>query len=135
MGGLLADVNIDGHVAAILRVLNGESLRELWKPVELPLLHFRQLGLSPDVPDDILWNVCQQQGILLITGNRNDDGPDSLEAAIRNYNFRSALPVFTLASPEDVVASRPYAERVASRLLEYIYDLDGVRGTGRLFLP
>jgi hypothetical protein len=135
MGGLLADANIDGHVVAILRVLNGEGLRELWEPVELPLLHFRQLGLTPDVADDVLWQVCQQRKILLITGNRNDDGPDSLEATIRIHNNPTALPVFTLATPEEVLANRAYADRVATRLLEYIYDIEGLRGTGRLFLP
>ncbi len=30
---------------------------------------------------------------------------------------------------------RAYAELVADRLLEYLYDMDNLRGVGRLYLP
>ena len=43
--------------------------------------------------------------------------------------------MFTLASAESVLGSRAYAERAAVRLLEYLYDLENLRGAGRLYLP
>jgi hypothetical protein len=69
------------------------------------------------------------------TANRHDEGPDSLEATIRALNVPSSLPVLTMAEPELVLASRDYAERVATQVLEYLVDLDHFRGVGRLFVP
>ncbi len=72
--------------------------------------------------------------MILITDNRNDDAPDSLNAAIRNFNT-SALPVFTIADLDKFGASRAYEERVVVALYDYLTRIDEVRGTGRLFLP
>ncbi len=54
---------------------------------------------------------------------------------MRAKNTATSLPVFTLANAERVFHSRDYAERVAVKLLEYLLDIDRVRGTGRLYLP
>jgi hypothetical protein len=79
--------------------------------------------------------VCQQHDILLITANRNDDGPDSLEATIHDLNNSLSLPVFTIANPELLLTSPDYAERVAIQVLEYLMTLDHLRGMGQLFIP
>jgi hypothetical protein len=79
--------------------------------------------------------VCQEQEFILITASRNDDGPDSLQFAIRTMNADHSLPVFTLANADQVLHSRTYAERVVERLLDYLIDIDNFRGTGRLYLP
>jgi hypothetical protein len=73
--------------------------------------------------------------VILITNNRNSDSPDSLEATIRRYNTAHSLPVFTIADLDKFRMNRSYAERVLERLLEYLLEIEGVRGTGRLFLP
>jgi hypothetical protein len=135
MAGLLADVNIEGHVGALLRILQSNDWRELWLAVEMPLRNFSEFGLTADVPDALLWHVCQRHELVLITSNRNNAGADSLEATIRAHNAPGSLPVFTLASAEAVLNSRAYADRAAIRLLEYLFDLDNLRGTGRLYLP
>jgi hypothetical protein len=70
-----------------------------------------------------------------VTANRNADGPDSLEATLRTQNTATSLPVFTIADAKRVLRSREYAERVALRLLDYLLDIDRVRGAGRLYLP
>jgi len=49
----------------------------------------------------------------LIAGNRNDDGPDSLEAVIRDENQPDSLPVVTIANPDRMLNDRLYAEEVA----------------------
>jgi hypothetical protein len=71
----------------------------------------------------------------LITGNRNKDGPDSLETTIQAHNTAAALPVFTLSDPNRVIQSREYAHRVVATMLQYLMEIDHARGTGRLWLP
>jgi len=71
----------------------------------------------------------------LITGNRNDDGPDSLEATIRNENQPESLPVITIGDADRVLRDRLSAENVAGRLLDYLMRIDEVRGVGRLYVP
>jgi len=73
--------------------------------------------------------------MILVTANRNAEGPDSLEATLRSQNTTSSLPVFTFANARKVLNSRKYADRVAAQLLDYLLDIDRVRGTGRLYLP
>jgi hypothetical protein len=132
---ILADANIQGHLQALLTVLEGPFWREVWASLALPLFTFRDLGLAVDAADATVWQICQQRQVILITANRNAAGPDSLEATIRTCNTATSLPVFTLADPGQVLRSRDYAERVAERLLEYLIDIDNYRGTGRLYLP
>jgi hypothetical protein len=71
----------------------------------------------------------------LFTANRNQKGDDSLEATIRRENTPTSLPVLTLANAKRFEESREYAERVATRLLEYLLDIETYRGSGRLYLP
>ena len=135
MNAILADNNIQGHVQVIFTVLESESWRELWAEVNLPLATFRDIGLTAEVSDALLWQACQQEQVILITANRNADGPDSLEVTLRTRNRADSLPVFTVADVERVLRSRNYAERVAAQLLDYLLDIDNYRGTGRLYLP
>ena len=72
---------------------------------------------------------------MLITNNRNEDSPESLEATIRQHNTPESLPVFTIGNLDNFRLSRAYAERVLKRLYEYLLEIDSLRGTGRLFLP
>ncbi len=135
MRALLGDVNIQGHVQILATVLESATWRELWHSLNLPLLTIRDLALPLDVTDAVLWERCQQEQVVLLTANRNKDGPDSLEATLRARNTPQSLPVFTLADADRVRRSGEYAERVVERLLEYLLNIDEVRGTGRLYLP
>jgi hypothetical protein len=58
-----------------------------------------------------------------------------LEATIRTHGTSQSLPVFTLADANRVLNERSYAERVSDRLLEFLFDIEGLRGAGRLYLP
>jgi hypothetical protein len=122
-------------VRTVIGILENETLREFWLSLGLILYDFEDVGLDPKVADDVLWHVCQQQQIVLITANRNHDGPDSLEATIRAHNTLTSLPVFTIADDQRVLTSKDYAERVALKLLDYLLDIDRVRGAGRLYIP
>lgn len=72
---------------------------------------------------------------MLITGNRNQAGPASLEAVIHASTTPLSLPVLTIGEPQRLLRSRVYAQRVVERLLEYLIDIENLRGTGRLYLP
>jgi hypothetical protein len=106
-----------------------------WHFLAVEVESFERLGLPYDTSDRDLWQVCQQRNIVLITANRNDEGPDSLVSTIRDLNEPSSLPVLTIADPTYVLTNQDYAERVAIQVLEYLLELDNFRGTGRLFCP
>jgi hypothetical protein len=135
MHGLLSDINIQGQVAILRLILEGAEWGGIWAELALTILTFADVGLVPQTPDVLIWRLCQERGLILLTGNRNDDGPDSLESTIRNENRPDSLPVFTLADVEAVRHSRAYAERVVEKLIDYLVNIDNYRGTGRLYLP
>jgi hypothetical protein len=96
---------------------------------------FEQIGLSRTASDLEIWQECQRREIILVTGNRTGRGTDSLEMAIRNCNAPISLPVFTLANAQRINNDGQYAQRAAVKLLQYLMEIDNVRGTGRLYLP
>jgi hypothetical protein len=133
--GLLADVNNVKQVRVLLMLLQEEARVEFWNHLGLTMRTFADLGLHPRSPDVDVWRSCQSAELVLITANRNEDGPDSLEATIRTHGTSQSLPVFTLADANRVLNERSYAERVSDRLLEFLFDIEGLRGAGRLYLP
>lgn len=132
---IMADHNIEGHVELLLRIWTSDAWRALWEELEIEIESFERLGLRYNTSDRELWRICQQQQIILITANRNDDGHDSLETTIRELNTLESLPVLTVADPDAVLLDAVYAERVAVQVLEYLIEMDNLRGTGRLFVP
>ena len=135
MAGIMADHNVEGHLVVLLRLWTSDAWKAVWEGLDLEVESFERLGIPHNTSDRDLWQLCQQHGIVLLTANRHDEGPDSLEATIRTLNEPSSLPVFTIADPELVFVSRDYAERVAVQVLEYLLNLNNFRGVGRLFVP
>ena len=135
MRGLLADINIQGQARNLFLILEGETWRGVWDYLRVPLFTFRDVGLHAEAKDDVVWHLCQLRQLILLTGNRNADGPTSLEVTIRQHNTAHCLPVLTIADVERVQQSREYAERAAVKLLDYLMDIDNIRGTGRLYVP
>ena len=133
--GLVADVNDAKQVRVLVMLLQEESRAEFWDHLGLSLPTFADLGLRPSSSDLEVWLACQREELLLLTANRNDDGPDSLEATIRTHGTPRSLPVLTLADANRVLNERSYAELVADQLLEFLYDIENLRGVGRLYLP
>jgi len=134
MRGILSDHNIEGHFNALVAIWEADAWRSVWKELGLGVESFRSLGISPDVSDAVLWRLCQDREIVLFTANRNNDGPDSLEATIVASNVETSLPVLTLANPIRFSQDRQYANEVAEAALDYLLAMDRYRGTGRLFL-
>lgn len=72
---------------------------------------------------------------MLLTSNRNQTGPDSLEETLRQRTTPESLPVLTISDPERFRRDRTYIERVIESLLDILLDIDAYRSTGRLYLP
>lgn len=135
MPAIMADHDIEGHVQVLLRLIGSTEWSELWQEMAVQIESFTSLGLPYNTPDAELWHLCQTRQIVLITGNRNKIGPEALEATIERSNTPDSLPVLTIGDPARTLTSRAYADRVVTRLLEYLLDLEQYRGTGRLYLP
>jgi hypothetical protein len=118
-------------VAAMQR----EPWTDFWNHLGLVLCTFEEVGLIPTSPDTEIWLRCQEKELVLVTDNRNRDGPDSLESAIQAYNTPTSLPVFTIGKLGRFQTNRTYADRVLRRFIDYLLDIDRVRGAGRLYLP
>ena len=135
MTGILADVNIQGHVDFLFELLTSDAWIEFWEALGIRYVIFGDVGLDTETADADVWQACQDQGFVLVTSNRNQKGADSLEATIRNRLTADSLPVLTLADAERFRTDRDYADRVVASLLEILLEIDSLRGTGRLFLP
>jgi len=132
---IMADNNADGHVKILVGILLSDAWIEFWNELELTLVTFEDLGIHRDAIDTDLWKMCQREQIILITSNRNADGPDSLETVIREENRNDSLLVFTLADAKRIGYDRDYVERTAISLLQYLIYLDESLGAGRIYIP
>jgi hypothetical protein len=133
--GIVADVNIRGHVDFLFDLLTSDAWLEYWQALGIHYATFEDVGLDPEAADVEVWQVCQDRGYVLITSNRNRKGVDSLEATIRARNTSESLPVLTLADADRFRNDREYANDVVASLLERLLEIDSFRGTGRLYLP
>lgn len=135
MTGILADVNIQGHIDFLFDLLTSHAWNEFWEALGIRYATFADVGLDTETADAEVWQACQDQGFVLVTSNRNKKGPDSLEATIRDRLTAKSLPVLTLSDAERFRTDRDYADRVVASLLEILLEIDSLRGTGRLYLP
>ncbi len=132
---ILADHNVERHVQVLVRICLSPEWAAVWAALECQVDTFKGLGIPHETIDTELWQLCQDRGIVLITGNRNADGPTSLEIAIRRFRTDESLPVVTIGDPDRLLTDRDYALAATARLIDYLLDLESVRGTGRLYVP
>jgi hypothetical protein len=133
--GILADVNIQGHVDLLVVLMQAEPWKLFWDHLNLKYAHFGEFDLAANTPDSLVWEMCQREGLVLLTDNRNKKSLDSLEATIQARNNPTSLPVFTIANIPHLRASRDYADRGIDKLLDSLLRIDMLRGAGRLYLP
>ena len=135
MKGILADINIAGQVRTLVDTFYAsEEWSDLWNSLEIPCLFFAHVGLDRRAPDDVVWQTCQDNELVLITGNRNHDGPTSLEATIRERLKPDSLPVVTVSRPKSLGLNAAYTAKVGIQLLDYLLNIDKHYGTGRLYV-
>jgi hypothetical protein len=137
MPGLLADVNVQGHLPYVVRLMEGLGLLELLTEVNITFQTFRDCGLDPRMRDRALWNYCQEHELVLFTDNRNHEDEDSLDATLQDSWHEGHLPVFTLANKGKFEHSETYATRVATDVAELLFRIfhDQVRNQPRIFVP
>jgi hypothetical protein len=133
--GLLADVNCEGQFDCLRHAAESGERGEYWNFLELVALKVADVGLDAQSSDREIWRFCQDDQLVLITTNRNAKGPDSLQAVLDELNGPASLPVLTIADSKRLMRDRRYAEQAADRVLQYLFDMDRYRGTGRLFVP
>lgn len=121
--GLLADVNVQGHLPYVRLLLLRLDLLSLLEKLELRLVNFPDLKLARDLSDRSLWEYCQQHGWVLLTENRNHDGPDSLYATLSDSWKSGSLPVVTLANKGRFENDGVYAEFVADQIAGILVDV------------
>ena len=79
MPGIMADVNIEGQFRLLMRLLETDFRKEFWEAMQWTTPTFADLGLPANAKDLVVWQICQQHDIVLVTANRKADEPDSLE--------------------------------------------------------
>jgi hypothetical protein len=102
MTGILVDINVQGQSEILLRVWHSARWREVWQSLGLQILTLPPISLAANTSDVVLWFECQRRQVVLLTGNRNKDGADSLEQAIRDHNTETSLPVIPLANAQRI---------------------------------
>ncbi len=137
MRGLLADVNLQGHLPYLRRLLVGLDCLSILAELGLSLVTFPDVGLQPGLDDRSLWNHCQREGWVLFTDNRNNDGVDSLQATLADSWRPGPLPILTLANKDRFQRRRAYGERVASHVADLLFDIkhDRFVDQPRIFVP
>lgn len=59
MKGIIADVNIQGHVDLLMVLIQAEPWKLFWDYLKLRYCHFADVGLLPSSPDSQVWQTCQ----------------------------------------------------------------------------
>ena len=137
MPGLLADVNVQGHLPYLRRLIEQLGLLEVLEDLQISFMTFPGLGLDRSMNDRDLWNYCQENNFVLFTENRNHEDENSLSATIQDSWHEGHLPVLTLANKGKFERSVDYAERVAADITELLYSIfcENNRNSPRIYVP
>lgn len=128
-------VLLDHHMKRYGILLWGTMGSEGWlRLLDIPLLTFEDVGLPVDSSDRDVWRFAQEKKLILLTGNRNKDGINSLEQTIRDENTPDSLPVVTVGMTNKL-EERAYREQCAERLVEIVLNIEDYLGVGRIYIP
>ncbi len=128
---ILVDYNLNRQA---LLLSGGLMVGEWLSLVPIQLVIFADVGLPMDSSDRQVWRFAQENQMVILTGNRNAKGDDSLEEVMREENSITSFPILTIGDP-DRVKEYAYRERCVERLVEIAIDLQNYMGAGRMFIP
>ena len=128
----LIDHNLGGHAEILLGNIASQGWLEL---LPIRFITFKEINLSIESDDRIVWRIAQSNQMILLTANRSMKGEDSLEQVLREENKADAFPVITIGDADRFLADRPYRNRCVDRVLEIVLDIETWMGVGRLFVP
>ncbi len=128
----LIDHNMRGHSEILLGNLAGQGWLEL---LPIRFFTFRDMRLSSDSNDRVVWQLAQKNKMILLTANRSMKGKDSLEQVIREENTEMSFPVITIGDADRLLGDRIYRNQCIDRILEILLNIEIWMGVGRLFVP
>ncbi|MEQ8540723.1 MAG: ACP S-malonyltransferase [Coleofasciculus sp. D1-CHI-01] len=128
----LIDHNLGGHAEILLGNLASQGWLEL---LPIRFVTFKEINLSIDSNDRIVWRTAQANQMILLTANRSMKGENSLEQVLREENTVNSLPVMTIGDTDRFLADRAYRNRCVDRILEIVLDIENWMGVGRIFIP
>ncbi|MEQ9359550.1 ACP S-malonyltransferase [Coleofasciculus chthonoplastes] len=128
----LIDHNLGGHAEILLGNLASQGWLEL---LPIRFVSFKEINLSIDSNDRIVWRTAQANQMILLTANRSMKGENSLEQVLREENTVNSLPVMTIGDTDRFLADRAYRNRCVDRILEIVLDIENWMGVGRIFIP
>ena len=113
----LIDHNLGGHAEILLGNIASQGWLEL---VSIRFITFKEMKLSIDSSDRIVWQIVQSNKMILLTANRSMKGEDSLEQVLREENTPESFPVITIGDADRFLADRVYRNRCVDRILEIL---------------
>ncbi len=128
----LVDHNLAGHAEILLGNMASQGWLEL---LPIRFVTFKEMNLSIDSNDRIVWRIAQTNQMILLTANRSMKGQNSLEQVLREENTLESLPVITIGDADRLLTDRAYRTRCVDRILEILLDIEKCMGVGRLFIP
>jgi len=136
--GILVDINVQGHLRRIQQALRAMDLEHVLTAGGISFFTFADFQLQKRTDDRRIWNLCQHERLVLLTENRNNDGPDSLDQTIRDSLTPESLPVITLANKGAFESSSVIAAKAAADLAEVVFSLidePAYIGVPRVYIP
>jgi hypothetical protein len=128
-------VMLDNDVAGHRDLFAGALVSTGWAEYDLVrFITIQEAGLAGDTVDRDVWRHCQANRLLLLTANRNQDNPDSLEQTLREETNEGSVPICTISDPRRIVEP-DYRERCIHSLINIVLDLDNLLGSGRQYVP
>ena len=156
MISILVDHNIEDQGRLIW---NAVPLEE-WAAFQIDQFYeLPELGIAVEASDREIYRFLQSRRMMLLTGNRNNKGPDALESVLKEDSTRpperrarrrrwdalesvlkedstpDSLPVVTIADVERVTFDAQYRFACATRLQEIAWLIDIYRAVPRLYIP
>jgi hypothetical protein len=111
----LIDHNLGGHAEILLGNIASQGWLEL---LSIRFITFKEMNLSIDSSDRIVWQIAQKNQMILLTANRSMRGEDSLEQVLREENKVDSFPAITIGDADRFLADRVYRMPMLTQLVE-----------------
>jgi hypothetical protein len=128
----LVDHNLKGHALVFFGAIASQGWLDV---VPIQFVTFDEMNLLIDSDDRIVWQLAQENQMILLTANRSMKGKDSLEQVMREESTSESLPVITVSNADRLLNDSEYRGRCVESLVEIVLDIDTYRGARRIFIP
>ncbi|MBD2093244.1 ACP S-malonyltransferase [Microcoleus sp. FACHB-1515] len=128
----LIDHNLKGHALIFFGAIASQGWLDV---VPIRFVTFLEMELSIDSDDRTVWQLAQENQMVLLTANRSMKGKDSLEQVMREENTSASLPVVTISNADRLLNDSEYRNRCIESLIEIVLDIDSYRGARQIFIP